>query len=61
MDKSIPMRLFMQQFFDDETTAAKAAKIGQAMLAARSLRLIEIAAKMRGSSAAGYKRIQRFL
>lgn len=48
-------------FFDDETTADKAAEMGQAMLAARSLRLTEIAAKMHDSSAASYKRIQRFL
>ncbi|BAJ62893.1 putative transposase for insertion sequence element [Anaerolinea thermophila UNI-1] len=61
MDKDIPMRSFMQQFFDDETIADKAAEIGQAMLAARSLQLTEIAVKMRGSSAASYKRIQRFL
>ncbi|GAP07746.1 MAG TPA: transposase [Anaerolinea thermolimosa] len=61
MDKYIPMRSFMQHFFEDETTAAKAAEIGQAMLVARSLRLSEIAAKMRGGSAASYKRIQRFL
>lgn len=61
MDKYIPMRSFMQQFFEDETTAAKAAEIGQAILAARSLRLSEIAAKMRGGNAASYKRIQRFV
>lgn len=61
MDKYIPMRSFMEEFFDDEITATKAAEIGQAMLVARSLRLTEIAGKMRGGSAASYKRIQRFL
>jgi hypothetical protein len=51
----------MQAFFEDETTANKAAEIGQAMLAARSVRLTDIAAKMKGSNAASYKQIQRFV
>jgi hypothetical protein len=55
------MRQFMQALFDDETMADKAAEIGQAILAARSLRLTEIAAKMKGSSDASYKRIGRFI
>ncbi|HEX7975377.1 MAG TPA: hypothetical protein VF498_13290, partial [Anaerolineales bacterium] len=38
-----------------------AAEIGQAILAARSLRLADLAAKMPGSRAANYKRIQRLL
>ncbi len=61
MNKCIKIRQFMQALFDDETTANKAAEIGQAILAARSLRLTEIAAKMKGSSEASYKRIGRFI
>ena len=44
-----------------EVTARKAAEIGQAILAARSLRLTDIATHMKGNSEASYKRIQRFL
>jgi hypothetical protein len=51
----------MQQLFDHPRTAKRAAEIGQAILAARSLRLSEIAFHMRGSHAASYKRLQRFL
>lgn len=61
MHKCIKIRPFMQGLFDDPTAADKAAEIGQAILAARSLRLTEIAAEMRGSNDAGYKRIQRFV
>lgn len=61
MKKFINIRPFMQTLFDDQTTANKAAEIGQAMLAAHSLRLTEIAVKMRGNSDASYKRIQRFV
>ena len=61
MNKFINIRPFMPGLFDDQMTASRAAEIGQAMLAARSLRLTEIAAKMRGSSDASYKRIQRFI
>lgn len=61
MSKCIKMRQFMQALFDDETTADKAAEIGQAILAARSLRLTDIAAKMKGNSDASYKRIGRFI
>lgn len=61
MSKCIKIRRFMQALFDDETMAAKAAEIGQAILAARSLRLTDIAAQMKGSSSASYKRIQRFI
>lgn len=50
MHKFINVRPFMEHLFDDPITATKAAEIGQAILAARSLRLTEIAAKMRGSS-----------
>jgi hypothetical protein len=61
MFKCIKIRRFMQLLFDDEVTAHKAAEIGEAILATRSLRLTDITAKMNGSSAASYKRIQRFL
>ena len=61
MSKCIRMRRFMQALFDDETTAHKAAEIGQAMLKARSLRLSDISAEMAGSDSASYKRIQRFI
>ena len=61
MSKCIKMRQFMQALFDDETKANKAAEIGQAILAARSLRLTDIAAKMKGNSDASYKRIGRFI
>jgi len=55
------MYRFMQTLFDDESLAHKAAEIGQAILSARSIRLTDIAARMKGSSDAGYKRIQRFI
>jgi hypothetical protein len=61
MHKFINVRPFMQSLFDDQTAANQAAEIGQAILAARSLRLTEIAVKMRGSSEASYKRIQRLV
>jgi hypothetical protein len=52
---------FVRAIFDDEETAQQAAEIGQAILAARSLRMTDIASHMEGNSAAAYKRIQRFL
>jgi hypothetical protein len=55
------MRRLMQALFEDEALAAQAAEIGGAILVARSLRLTEIAAKMRGKAHAAYQRIQRFL
>lgn len=61
MAKYINIRPFMRVLFDDERTADKAAEIGQAILAARSIRLTEIAAQLPGSDEASYKRIQRFL
>lgn len=61
MTKCIKIYGFMRSVFDEAATAKQAAEIGQAILAARSLRLTDIAAKMRGSSAASYKRIQRFI
>jgi hypothetical protein len=61
MSKFIKMYKFMQTIFDDETSANRAAEIGQAMMAARSLRLTDISAQMAGNGDAGYKRIQRFI
>lgn len=61
MNKFINIHRFMQNIFDSEVTARKAAEIGQAILAARSLRLTDIATHMKGNSEASYKRIQRFL
>jgi hypothetical protein len=61
MAKSIPMQRFLQALFGDRKIAAQAAEIGRAILAARSLRRTEVAAKMKGKAEAAYKRIQRFL
>ena len=61
MTKFIKFSKFMQAIFDEQETADKATEIGQAMLTARSLRMTDIAAQMRGSSAASYKRLQRFI
>ena len=61
MDKFINNQDFMVELFDDEELAERAGEIGTAILEARSLRLTDIAVKMEGESAAGYKRIQRFL
>jgi hypothetical protein len=47
--------------FDDAETAERAGEIVAAILEVRSLRLTDIAVEMEGESAAGYKRIQRFL
>jgi len=61
MNKFINNQEFMQQLFDDKEIANRAAEIGDAILAACSLRLTDVAVEMDGESAAGYKRIQRFL
>lgn len=61
MTKFINIYPFMQNLFEDDIVAQKAAEIGQAILAARSLRLTDIATQMSGTSAASYKRIQRFI
>jgi hypothetical protein len=52
---------FVRAVFDDEEIAVRAAEIGEAILAARSLRMTDIASHMEGNSEAAYKRIQRFL
>lgn len=61
MDKFINNQDFMTELFDDIDLANRAGEIGAAILEARSLRLTDIAVEMEGESAAGYKRIQRFL
>jgi hypothetical protein len=61
MNKFISNQEFMQHLYDDEKAAKQAGEIGDAILAARSLRLTDVAVEMKGESAAGYKRIQRFL
>jgi len=61
MNKCIQLSKFMQELFDERSAAQKAAEIGQAILIARSIRLTDIAAQMKGSRDASYKRIQRFL
>lgn len=61
MSKFINIHPFMQGLFDEEGTARRAAEIGQGILAARSLRLTDIAVAMKGNSTASYKRIQRFI
>ncbi|MCX7609107.1 MAG: hypothetical protein N2049_07825 [Anaerolineales bacterium] len=53
MKQSLQLGAFMQEFFDDPIVAAKVSEVGEVIQTARSLRLSEIAAKMRGSSAAG--------
>lgn len=58
---SLELDRFMRVLFDDESIARQAAEIGQALLAARSPRLSDIATHMKGEVAAAYKRIQRFL
>ena len=61
MDKFINNQEFMRELFDDAEQAERAGEIGAAMLAARSLRMTDIAVEMEGKSTAAYKRIQRFL
>ena len=61
MTQFIKAIAFLQHLFDQERLAAKAAVIVEAILAARSPRLSEIAQHMPGSEAANYKAIQRFL
>jgi hypothetical protein len=61
MDKFINNRAFMVEIFDNEQEAERAGEIGDAILAARSLRLTDIAVEMNGETDACYKRIQRFL
>jgi hypothetical protein len=61
MNKFINNHEYMAELFDEADIAEQAGEIGEAILAARSVRLTDIAVEMEGESAAGYKRIQRFL
>ena len=61
MDKFIKNSEFMGEVFDNQSEAKQAGEIGDAILAARSLRLTDIAVEMAGETDASYKRIQRFL
>lgn len=61
MNKFINNQAFMAELFDDQKVAERAGEISDAILAARSIRLTDVAVEMHGASAAGYKRIQRFL
>jgi hypothetical protein len=61
MDKFISNHEYMAELFDKADLAKQAGETGEAILAARSLRLTDIAVEMEGESAAGYKRIQRLL
>jgi len=53
MDKFINNQEFMAELFDDDEQAKRSGEIGAAILAARSLRLTDIAAEMEGGSPAG--------
>jgi hypothetical protein len=61
MDKFTQVFPFVQDLFDDQATAWKAARIIGGILKGRSPRLSEIARSMEGNEAANYKCIQRFL
>jgi hypothetical protein len=61
MDKFIKNQEFMAELFDDPREAERAGEIGDAILAARSLRMTDVAVEMSGETDACYKRIQRFL
>lgn len=61
MNKFINNQAFMVELFDDPKVAERAGEISDAILAARSIRLTDVAVEMNGKSATGYKRIQRFL
>lgn len=61
MNKFINNQEFMGELFDQQSDAERAGEIGDAILAARSLRLTDVAVEMAGESDACYKRIQRFL
>ena len=61
MIQYIKVAAFLQEVFDDQALATKAAPIVSGILAARSPRLSDIAQHMPGQPAANYKAIQRFL
>jgi hypothetical protein len=61
MLQSTQISQFAQLLFDSDETARQATPILKAILNARSARVSELAQHMRGSAAANYKHIQRFL
>ena len=61
MNKFIKATAFLKYLFDQERVAEKAAVIVEAIWAACSPRLSDIAQHMAGTEAANYKMIQRFL
>ena len=61
MNKFINNQEFMNEVFDNPWDAKRAGEIGDAILAARSLRMTDISVQMSGETDASYKRIQRFL
>ena len=61
MNKFINFSRFMGYLFDDAKLARQGTMIIRALLEAQSPRLTNIAEKMAGKSASGYKMIQRFL
>lgn len=61
MNKFINNQEFMGEVFDNDGDAKRAGEIGDAILAARSLRMTDVAVEMNGETEACYKRIQRFL
>ena len=61
MNKFTQLFPFVQDLFDDQAVAKKAARIVAGIMKARSPRLSEIAREMGGNEAANYKYVQRFL
>lgn len=61
MDKFTHLLPFVQDLFDKQAIARKAAGIVEGVLNAHSPRISEIARAIGGNEAANYKGIQRFL
>jgi hypothetical protein len=61
MLQSNQIRQFAQLLFDSDDTARQATPILKAILEARSARVSQMAQHMRGTPAANYKHIQRFI
>ena len=61
MNKFTQLLLFLQDLFDDQAVARKAAKIVTGVLEGRSPRMSDIAREMGGAEATNYKCVQRFL
>jgi hypothetical protein len=61
MNKFINISKLMRYLLDDEKMVQKGSEIVEAILEAQSPRLTNIAEKMKGTSARGYRAIQRFL